>query len=200
MRVEDLFYNVPARLKFLKADVTERRAIDTLVTRYALAYPNVRIKLAEGKTMTLQTSGDGDRRAILAALYGVEIAKQLLEITAQEEGLGLSGYVSPTALTRSNRKDITIFVNGRWVQDTPLTSAFIQAYHTMLMVGRYPLGAVFLEIAPEEVDVNVHPAKAEVRFRNQDRVFSFVQRAVRRGLLAYAPVPPVAAALWGTRT
>ena len=197
VRVENLFYNVPARLKFLKADVTERRAIDSLVTRYALAYPNVRIKLAEGKTMTLQTSGDGDGRAILAALYGVEIAKQLLEITAQDDGLGLSGYISPTALTRSNRKDITIFVNGRWVQDTPLTSAFIQAYHTLLMVGRYPLGAVFIEIAPEEVDVNVHPAKAEVRFKNQDRVFGFVQRAVRRGLLAYAPVPSVAPALWG---
>jgi DNA mismatch repair protein MutL len=198
VRVEDLFYNVPARLKFLKADVTERRAIDNLVTRYALAYPNVRIKLTEGKAPTLQTSGDGDRRAILAALYGVEIAKQLLEITAQEDGLGLSGYVSPTALTRSNRKDITIFVNGRWVQDTPLTSAFIQAYHTMLMVGRYPLGAIFIEITPEEVDVNVHPAKAEVRFKNQERVFGFVQRAVRRGLLAYAPVHPMAAALWST--
>jgi DNA mismatch repair protein MutL len=199
VRVEDLFYNVPARLKFLKADVTERRAIDTLVTRYALAYPQVRIKLTEGKTPTLQTSGDGDKRAILAALYGVEIAKQLLEITAQEDRLGLSGFVSPTALTRSNRKDITIFVNGRWVQDTPLTSAFIQAYHTMLMVGRYPLGAVFIEIAPEEVDVNVHPAKAEVRFKDQERVFGFVQRAVRRGLLAYARVPPVASALWGLR-
>ena len=199
VRVEDLFYNVPARLKFLKADVTERRAIDNLVTRYALAYPNVRIKLAEGKTMTLQTSGDGDRRAILAALYGVEIAKQLLEITAQDDGLGLSGYISPTALTRSNRKDITIFVNGRWVQDTPLTSAFIQAYHTLLMVGRYPLGAVFIDIAPEDVDVNVHPAKAEVRFKDQDRVFGFVQRSVRRGLLAYAPVPSVAPALWGAR-
>jgi DNA mismatch repair protein MutL len=149
--------------------------------------------------MTLQTSGDGDRRAILAALYGVEIAKQLLEITAQDDGLGLSGYISPTALTRSNRKDITIFVNGRWVQDTPLTSAFIQAYHTLLMVGRYPLGAVFIEIAPEDVDVNVHPAKAEVRFKDQDRVFGFVQRSVRRGLLAYAPVPLVAPALWGAR-
>jgi DNA mismatch repair protein MutL len=200
VRVEDLFYNVPARLKFLKADVTERRAIDNLVTRYALAYPNVRIKLADGKSVSLHTSGDGDRRAILAALYGVEIAKHLLEVTAQEESLGLSGYISPTALTRSNRKDITIFVNGRWVQDTPLTSAFIQAYHTMLMVGRYPMGAIFIEIAPEEVDVNVHPAKAEVRFRDQDRVFGFVQRAVRRGLLAYAPVPTVAPALWGTHS
>ena len=200
VRVEDLFYNVPARLKFLKTDVTERRAIDALVTRYALAYPNVRFKLSEGSTVTLQTSGDGDRRAILAALYGVEVAKQLLEINSEEEGIRLSGFTSPTALTRSNRKEITFFVNGRWVQDTPLTTALIQAYHTLLMVGRYPLAAIFVEIAPEEVDVNVHPAKAEVRFRNQDKVFGFVQRAVRRGLLAYSPVPQVAPSLWGTHS
>lgn len=206
VRVEDLFYNVPARFKFLKSDVTERRAIDALVTRYALAYPAVRFKLMEGNNIILQTSGDGDRRAILAALYGVEIARQLLEINAQDDpssdsdqALRLSGYISPTALTRSNRRDITFFVNGRWVQDTPLTSALIQAYHTLLMVGRYPLAVVFLEVAPQEVDVNVHPAKAEVRFRGQDRVFGFVQRAVRRGLLAYAPVPQIAPVLWGAR-
>jgi len=199
VRVEDLFHSVPARLKFLKTDVTEHRAIDALITRYALAYPNVRFKLSEGSNVTLQTSGDGDRRAILAALYGVEVAKQLLEINAEEDGIRLNGYTSPTALTRSNRKDITFFVNGRWVQDTPLTAALIQAYHTLLMVGRYPMGAVFIEIATEEVDVNVHPAKAEVRFRNQDKVFSFVQRAARRGLLAYSPVPQVAPSLWGTR-
>ena len=200
VRVEDLFHNVPARLKFLKADVTERRAIDALITRYALAYPNVRFKLSEGSTVTLQTSGDGDRRTILAAFYGVDVAKQLLEINSEEEGIRLSGFTSPTALTRSNRKDITFFVNGRWVQDTPLTTALIQAYHTLLMVGRYPMGAVFIQIAPEEVDVNVHPAKAEVRFRNQDKVFGFVQRAVRRGLLAYSPVPQVAPSLWGMRS
>lgn len=200
VRVEDLFHNVPARLKFLKADVTERRAIDALITRYALAYPNVRFKLSEGNTITLQTSGDGDRRAILAALYGVEVAKQLLEISSGEDGINLSGFTSPTALTRSNRKDITFFVNGRWVQDTPLTTALIQAYHTLLMVGRYPLATIFVEISPEEVDVNVHPAKAEVRFRSQDKVFGFVQRSVRRGLLAYSPVPQVAPSLWGTRS
>ena len=200
VRVEDLFYNVPARLKFLKTDVTERRAIDALVARYALAYPNVRFRLSEDNSITLQTSGDGDRRAILAALYGVESAKQLLEVNAEEENIKCSGYVSAIALTRSNRKDITFFINGRWVQDTPLTTALIQAYHTLLMVGRYPMGAVFIEIAPEEVDVNVHPAKAEVRFRNQDKVFGFVQRAVRRGLLAYSPVPTVAPSLWGTRS
>ena len=200
VRVEDLFYNVPARLKFLKTDVTERRAIDGLLTRYALAYPHVRFKLIEDASVTLQTSGDGDRRAILAAFYGVEVAKQMLEVTAEEEGFKLTGFISPVALTRSNRKDITFFVNGRWVSDTPLTTALIQAYHTLLMVGRYPMAALFLQITPEEVDVNVHPAKAEVRFKNQDRVFSFVQRSARRTLLAYAPVPSVAPVLWGGAT
>ena len=198
VRVEDLFYNVPARLKFLKSDVTERRAIDSLVTRYALAYPDKRFKLSEGGNITLQTSGDGDRRAILAALYGVDVAKQMLEIAAQEEVYRLTGFISPTSLTRSNRREITFFLNGRWVHDGSLSTALLQAYHTLLMVGRYPLTALFLEVHPEEVDVNVHPAKAEVRFRNQEKVFSFVQRSVRKTLLAYSPVPNVAPSLWGT--
>jgi DNA mismatch repair protein MutL len=197
--VEDLFYNVPARLKFLKQDTTERRAIDALLTRYALAYSEVRFRLSEGNSPSLHTAGDGDRRAILAALYGVDVARQMLEVLADEEGFKLTGFISPTALTRSNRKEITFFVNGRWVQDTPLTSALLQAYHTLLMVGRYPLAALFIEVPPEEVDVNVHPAKAEVRFRSPDKAFSFVQRATRRALLAYAPVPQVAPQnLWST--
>jgi DNA mismatch repair protein MutL len=205
--VEELFYNVPARLKFLKQDMTERRAIDALLTRYALAYPQVRFKLSEGGTSSLQTAGDGDRRAILAALYGVDTARQMLDVVAEEDGpstgsgqsFKLSGFISPTTLTRSNRKEITFFVNGRWVQDTPLNAALLQAYHTLLMVGRYPLAALFLEMPPEEVDVNVHPAKAEVRFRNPEKAFSFVQRAARRALLAYTPVPQVAPQnLWGS--
>lgn len=202
VRVEDLFFNVPARLKFLKTDSTERRQIDTLVTRYALAYPHVRFRLLDGLSSVLQTSGDGDRRAILAALYGVEVAKQLLEVLAEDEAsppVRLSGFISPTSLTRSNRKEMTFFINGRWVQDVPLVTALLQAYHTLLMVGRFPLAALFLEVPPEEVDVNVHPAKAEVRFRNPDRMFSFVQRAVRRAILAYAPVPQAPVSLWGGR-
>jgi DNA mismatch repair protein MutL len=198
VRVEDLFYNVPARLKFLKQEVTERRAIDALLTRYALAYPDVRLRLAEGETPSLQTSGDGDRRAILASLYGVETARQMLDVTAEEDGFRLSGFISPVALTRSNRREMTFFINGRWVQDTPLNSALLQAYHTLLMVGRYPMAVLFIEVPPEAVDVNVHPAKAEVRFRDPDKVFSFVQRSVRKALLAYTPVPQVTPpSLWG---
>lgn len=208
VRVEDLFFNVPARLKFLKQDVTERRAIDGLLSRYALAYPQVRFRFVSDSTPVLQTSGDGDRRAILATLYGVDVARQMLEVLAEEDGsstgpgqaMCLTGYISPASLTRSNRKEITFFINGRWVSDTPLTQAIIQSYHTLLMVGRFPLTALFIEIDPAEVDVNVHPAKAEVRFRSQDKIFSFVQRSARRALLAYSPVPlmPPAQNLWGS--
>jgi DNA mismatch repair protein MutL len=196
--VEDLFYNIPARLKFLKQDATERRVIDALLNRYALAYPQVRFKVIEGNSTLLHTAGDGDQRAILASIYGVETARQMLPVMAQEESLKLSGFISPTALTRSNRKEITFFVNGRWVQDTPLNAALLNAYHTLLMVGRYPLAVVFVEVPPDEVDVNVHPAKAEVRFRNPDKVFSFMQRSIRRALLAYGPVPQATLQnLWG---
>ena len=198
VRVEDLFHNVPARLKFLKSDVTERRAIDQLVTRYALAYPDRRFKLSDGRNITLQTSGDGDRRTILAALHGVDTARQMLEILSEEEGYRLTGFISPISLTRSNRREITFFINGRWVHEVSLTTALLQAYHTLLMVGRYPMTILFLEMRPEELDVNVHPAKAEVRFRSPDRVFSFVQRSARKALLAYSPVPNVATSLWGT--
>jgi DNA mismatch repair protein MutL len=196
--VEDLFFNVPARLKFLKQDMTERRVIDTLVTRYALAYPQIRIKFTEGGTASLQTSGDGDRRAILAALYGVDTAKQMLDVAAEEDGYKLTGFISPTGLTRSNRKEITFFVNGRWIQDSSLSAALIQSYHTLLMVGRYPLAVLFLEVLPEDVDVNVHPAKTEVRFRFPDKAFSFVLRSARRALLAFTPVQQLAPQrLWG---
>ena len=202
VRVENLFYNVPARLKFLKTDTTERRRIDDLLTRYALAYPDVRFKLLQNGQAKLQTSGNGNRRAILATLYGVDVAKQLLEVNALEEGARLSGFISPVALTRSNRREITFFINGRWVQDVSLSTALVRAYHTMLMVGRYPLAVIFLDLEPVSVDVNVHPAKAEVRFRDPNRMFSFVQRSVRKALLAYTPVPQLGIsppALWTER-
>ena len=191
IRVEDLFYNVPARLKFLKTDRTERRQIDTLVTRYALAYPQVRFQLRQEGRSSLQTSGKGDRREVLATLYGVEVAKQMIEVLAQDDNLGITGFTSPTSLTRSNRREIIFFINGRPVQDIALTTSLVQAYHTLLMVGRYPMAVLFLEMPPEMVDVNVHPTKAEVRFRDRDQVFRGVGRSVRRALLAHTPVPEI---------
>lgn len=187
VRVEDLFYNVPARKKFLKKENTERRTIDELVTRYALAYPQVRFRLEQDGRLSLQTAGNGQRREVLAALYGVEVARQMLEVLSQEEGLNVQGFISPPSLSRSNRRELNFFVNGRPVRDAALVTALTNAYHTLLMVGRFPLAILFLEVAPDAVDVNVHPTKAEVRFREPERVFAGVQRAVRRAILAHTP-------------
>jgi len=117
----------------------------------------------------------------------------MLEVLAEEEELSIRGFISPIHMTRANRREITFFVNGRWIQDVPLTAALLQAYRTLIMVGRYPIAILFMELPPEDVDVNVHPAKAEVRFRNPDRMFSGIQRAIRRALLAYTPVPSLEA-------
>ena len=198
VRVQDLFFNTPARLKFLKRDLTERQQIDALVTRYALAYPEKSIHLEEDEKSILMTSGNGNHREILAQIHGVDLAKQLLEVVLHEEGKRIHGFISPISVNRSNRKDITFFVNGRWVQDIALSTALLQAYHTLLMVGRYPMATLFLEVPPQEVDVNVHPAKTEVRFRDPEKVFSFVQRSTRRALLAFTPVPHFSPTrLWG---
>ena len=191
VRVEDLFYNVPARAKFVKSDTTERRNIDAFCTRYALAYPEVRFQLTQEGRNVLNTSGNGDRREALASLYSPDIARDMLAVDTVYENLQVEGFISPPSMTRANRSAITFFVNGRWVQDVALTTAFVQAYHSMLMVGRYPMGVLFITLPSEQVDVNVHPAKAEVRFSNKNEIFSGVQRAVRRALLAYAPVPNV---------
>ncbi|MBA4383782.1 MAG: DNA mismatch repair protein MutL [Anaerolinea sp.] len=198
--VNDLFYNTPARLKFLKSDQTERQQIETLVTRYALAYPHLAMQLEMDGKQTFRSTGNGDRREILAQLYGFDLAKSLLEVVFEDEDIKITGYISPISVTRSNRKEITFFVNGRWIQDIGLASALVRAYQTYLMVGRYPISLLNIELAPEEVDVNVHPAKAEVRFKQPDVLFSMVQRAVKRALLAYSPVPQLNPSQWQTNT
>ncbi len=187
--IEDLFYNVPARLKFLKSDTTERNQIETLVSRYALAYPDIRWELINENKTTLQTTGNGNYREILSAIYGLDIAKQFIEVELEEEGLSIFGFISPVGLTRSNRKEMNYFVNGRWVQEQALNSSVQRAYQTLIMVGRFPLIALFITVDPEDVDVNVHPAKAEVRFKNPDRIIGGVHRAVKRGLITQSPVP-----------
>lgn len=191
VRVEDLFYNVPARLKFLKRDSTERQNNEGFILRYALAYPMVQFIYNQDSKTLLQTSGSGDRKETLSAVYGVEFARQMMEVDYSDGELSVTGFTSPISLTRSNRREITFFVNGRWVQDISLSAALLQAYHTYLMVGRYPIAALFIKLPPEEVDVNVHPAKAEVRFRSPDRLFSLLQRAIRKTLLVNSPLPEV---------
>ncbi|MDH3943664.1 MAG: DNA mismatch repair endonuclease MutL [Anaerolineae bacterium] len=201
VRVQELFYNVPARLEFLKKDVTERRNITSLVTRYALAYPNVRFQLTYDGKPALQTSGDGDRRAILASLYRPDIARHMLTVDGHYPPYSVEGFTTPTHTTRASRRQLSFFVNGRWVQDAALSAAVVQAYHTLLMVGRFPISVLFIHLPPSDVDVNVHPAKSEVRFRYPDRIFSAVQRSVRSALLAHTPIPVIDPSLrWSPST
>jgi DNA mismatch repair protein MutL len=190
--VRNLFFNVPARREFLKTDATERRWITTLVTRYALAYPRVGFTLTQEGREVFRSSGSGDRREILAEIYGLETAREMLRLPQGEPaGLEIEGFISPPHVHRSNRRELIFFVNGRWVQEASLSAAVLQAYHTLLMVGRYPIVALFLTIDPEELDVNVHPAKAEIRFKDSGAVFSVVQRVVRAALIGQSPAPSV---------
>lgn len=191
VRVENLFFNVPARLKFLKRDSTERQNNEAFLMRYALAYPNVQFLHEQDGRIEMRTNGTGDRQETYASIYGIDQARQMMEVDYSDGDISVVGFTSPISLTRSNRRELTFFINGRWVQDPSLSAALMQAYHTYLMVGRYPIASLFLTMPPEDVDVNVHPAKAEVRFRAPDRIFSVLQRAIRKTLLVHTPVPQV---------
>lgn len=203
VRVTDLFLNVPARRKFLKSDATEKRWIYNLVSRYAMAYPAVSFHLEQEGRLALETSGNGNPREALAQVFGLDAAKAMLELPADHDPgrtMKVSGFISPPGLSRGNRREITFFVNGRWIQDAGIAAAVTQAYHTLLMVGRFPIVVLWLTLEPETVDVNVHPAKAEVRFQDSGRIFSLVQRSVRATLIGQAPAPEatVGWSNWGT--
>jgi DNA mismatch repair protein MutL len=202
LTAENLFHAVPARLKFLRSEATEFGHIHDLVTRYALAYPDRRFLLVrDGRTM-FQSPGTGEVEDALIAVFGVDVAREMIPIhldvvadnAALAEGasfpIAISGYVSPPHIHRATRQHITLFVNGRWVQDTALMFAVVQAYHTLLPVGRYPVAVVRVALPPAVVDVNVHPAKTEIRFCDSRPVFRAVQQAVRSALVGGSPVAP----------
>ena len=190
--VENLFYNVPARRKFLRTDATEKRHIDLLVTRYAMAYPAVRFRLTQDGRSVFQSPGSGQLADVLVAVLGIDDAKQMLELVAvrSDSPVTVRGFTSAPSLTRGNRTQITLFLNGRWIQDSGLTYAVVQAYHTLLMVGRFPLSVVLVTVPPDKVDVNVHPTKAEIRLRDPNAVFSTVQRVIRQTLVDAEPIRP----------
>ena len=188
--VRDLFFNTPARRKFLKAETTERRRVLELVGRYAIAYPAVAFRVTADGRISLETTGRGDAREALAAVFDLATARSLIEVVAAAEApIAVAGFVSPPDVHRATRRDLTYFVNGRWVLDAALGAAVVQAYHGLLMVGRFPLGFLRIDLDPAEVDVNVHPSKAEVRFRRPEIVVATVQRALRATLLAQASAP-----------
>lgn len=186
--VRNLFYNTPVRRDFLRSDATESAAITAVVTQYALAYPEVRFNLSIDGRATLQTSGNGDLRAATIEVYGLDVARQLLAVDAAVgEGIDhvrVSGLVSPPGLTRSSRAAIHLFINRRAIQPRGQIAIVLEeAYHTMLMKGRHPMAILNIDVHPAAVDVNVHPTKSEVKFRNTTQVMSVLGRAVRAALL-----------------
>ena len=197
--VENLFATIPARLKFLRTDTTERQHIDALVTRYALAYPDRRFALTHNKRLTFQTTGSGILHDVLIKVYGLDVARQMIEISSlpagqdesETEGIVVQGYIGTPSLHRSRADQITFFVNGRWVQSRILTHALRQAYHTLLPVGRSPLAVLNVKLDPASVDVNVHPAKSEVKFHQPNVVFRAVQKVARRTLIDQSPIPRI---------
>jgi DNA mismatch repair protein MutL len=199
--VENLFYNIPARRKFLRREVTEAGHISQLVSRYALAYSELRFSLLTDGRLAFQSTGSGKLYDVLVKVYGLEAAQQMLPVESgsgepRAEGsqtdIRVHGYISSPSLHRSNRQYLTFFVNRRWVQDRSLSYAASEAYHTLLPTGRYPIVVLNVNLDPAEVDVNVHPTKREVRFRRGNEVFAAVQKAVRRVLTESSPLPTVA--------
>ncbi len=187
--VENLFFNTPARLKFMKKETTEKRHIAEIVSRYAMAYPGVRFVLEQDGREGFRTNGSGSLADVIVSAMGLDGIKNMLEVDDEQGDIRVTGFTSAPSMNRSDRSRITLFVNGRWIQDTSLTYAVIQAYHTLLMTGRFPVAVLMITLPPEELDVNVHPTKAEVRFRAPDAVFSAVQRAVRRAVIDQAQTP-----------
>ncbi|MBI2849579.1 MAG: DNA mismatch repair endonuclease MutL [Chloroflexi bacterium] len=198
--VKNLLRNVPARLKFLKSVPTENSHIANVVSQYALARPEVKFSLITDGRPTLRTPGSGRLLDSIIEVYGAETAREMLDIDSSESiwqgspappQVRVTGMVGSPALNRSNRDYLSFFVNRRWINSKLLAWAVEEAYHGLLMQGRHPVAVINISVPPGEVDVNIHPTKTEVKFQNERLVFSAVQKAVRRALVAQAPVPGI---------
>jgi len=176
--VRDLFYNTPARRKYLKQPSTEVRRVIEVVAGEALAHPEVAFSLVCNDRRVVFTSGSGDLLQTLGELMGLEIAKSLVRFAAGNSDASVYGFISPSSVSRSNKRDLVLVVNGRPVSSSLLTAAVAKAYGPSLPAGRYPVGVVIVEIDPRKVDVNVHPAKTEVRFADEQSLFALITKAV----------------------
>ena len=191
IEVSDLFGNQPARRKFLRSAQAETARVQELVSRYALAFPEIRFRLVNDGRTSLTTPGSGQPREALLSVYGSQVAQSMIEVDAEdaETGYAVEGFTAAPSVSRANRTYLTFFVNRRLVQSRMLSFAVKEAYSGLLQVKRYPVAAINLVIPYADVDVNSHPAKREVRFHHENRVFSLTQRAVRAALVSDSPVP-----------
>ncbi|MDU0422623.1 DNA mismatch repair endonuclease MutL [Staphylococcus haemolyticus] len=177
--VSSLFYNTPARLKYIKRLYTELGKITDIVNRMAMSHPDIRISLiSDGKTL-LKTNGSGKTNEVMSEIYGIKVAKDLVHIQGDTSDYHLEGFVAKPEHSRSNKHYISIFINGRYIKNFVLNKAIIEGYHTLLTIGRYPICYLNIEMDPILVDVNVHPTKLEVRLSKEEQLYQLIVEKIR---------------------
>ncbi len=189
--VTDLFYNTPARLKYMKTIHTELGNISDVVNRIALSHPEVAFKLTHNGKKMLQTTGNGDILQVIAAVYGISVAKKMVKIESSSLDFTISGFIALPEVTRASRNYISTLINGRFIKNFPLVRAIQSGYHTLLPIGRYPIVLLNIEMDPLLVDVNVHPAKLEVRLSKEKELNELVEAAIRDVMKEQQLIPDV---------
>ncbi|WP_078554547.1 DNA mismatch repair endonuclease MutL [Bacillus alkalicellulosilyticus] len=178
--VTQLFYNTPARLKYMKTIHTELGNVSDVMNRLALAHPEVSFELYHNEKELLRTSGNGDVLQVIASIYGISAAKQMVKLESESLDFKLRGYVAKPEVTRASRQYMSTFINGRYIKNFTVAKAIQEGYHTLLPIGRYPLVVLNIEMDPKLVDVNVHPAKLEVRLSKEEELFTLVKESIQK--------------------
>ena len=181
--VRNLFFNTPVRYKFLKKDYTESGYIEDVITRVALVNPNIAIKLINTGKTVIQTNGNGQLKDVIYSIFGKDIANAILEVSYQYEDIKVTGVIGKPEIARSNRANQLFFVNKRYIKDKILTAETEQSYKGLIPVGKFGFVVLNIEMDPSKVDVNVHPAKLEVRFQEENKIFQAIYHAIKETLL-----------------
>lgn len=189
LSVENLFYNTPARLKYLRNPHTEQANITNIIHKFALSYPNVAFELHVDGKITFKTYGDGDVHKILSKIYNMGVAKNMIEFSGNNDDYKVFGYISVPEETRASKNYINIFINGRYIKNYGIQNAIIDAYGTLLMINRYPLCVINIEMDPILLDVNVHPTKQEVRLSKEAELIRLIKEVIAERLSNYTYIP-----------
>ncbi|MER2063101.1 MAG: DNA mismatch repair endonuclease MutL [Alkalibacterium sp.] len=189
IKVEELFYNTPARLKYVKTLQTELAHINDTVNRLALSHPKIAFRLvSDGNTM-IKTVGNGEQKQAIAGIYGVNIAKKMREIKETSFDFAVSGYVSLPEVTRANNKYITVIINGRYIKNYALNKAIVEGFGSKLMIGRYPIAVINVTLDPQLLDVNVHPTKQQIRISNEKELGQLISSAIEKRMDKEVRIP-----------
>ncbi len=194
--VKQLFYNTPARLKYLKSTSVEFGKISDFINRLSLSYPSVSFSLFHNRRKITQTPGKGNIRETIASIYGKDLAKNMLHVSCESDDMNISGFIARPTHTRSSRHYQSFFINGRYIRSKLMSDALQEAFHTLLPVHRYPIGMLYLTCPPTHVDVNVHPAKMEVRFRHEKAVYQLVLTSIKNTLGNAQLIPEIISDQW----